>query len=106
MTQLTVAAALALIFLIQSPAAALAAALGGGSMALGTALTAWRGFPEGAPAADSALWRLVSGVLLKFLLVGLALVLGLGVWQLPPLPLLLGLIAGMLAFAIAAARRT
>lgn len=105
LAQLAVAAVLALIFWIQSPAAATAAALGGGAMALGTALAGLRGFSRAAPAAGEALWRLVSGLLLKWLLVLVAVLLGLALWRLPPLPLLAGLFAGELAFVLAAAKR-
>jgi hypothetical protein len=45
----------------------------------------------------------VAGLFFKFLLVGCVLLLGLGVWRLPPLPLLLGLFAGLVTFAVAAA---
>lgn len=96
---------LALAFWLHSPAAAAAAGLGGGLMALGTAVAGWRGFSRAAPAAGDALWRLVSGLLAKWLVVLVGLLLGLAVWRLPPLLLLAGLFAGELAFVLAAAKR-
>jgi ATP synthase protein I len=103
--QFAIAAALAMAFLAHSPQAAMAAALGGGAMALGTALAGLRGFSRAAPAAGEALWRLVSGLLLKWFVVLLALLLGLALWRLPPLPLLVGLFAGELAFTLTALKR-
>jgi ATP synthase protein I len=103
LTQLAVAGVLAALFLLASPSAALAAGLGGGALGMGTWVAAWRGFPRRAPGPSDALWALVSGLLLKILLVGLVLLLGLGVWRLPPLPLLLGVFAALLTFPVAAA---
>jgi ATP synthase protein I len=101
--QLAVAGVLALGFLLVSPQAALAAGLGGAALGAGTLLMGWRGFPARAPSASEALGGLVAGLLMKILLVGFVLLLGLGVWRLPPLPLLLGVFAGLVAFAVAAA---
>lgn len=103
--QLAVAVVLGLLFWLGSTQAALAAALGGGLMAAGTAMAGWRGFSRAAPAASDALWRLVGGLLIKWLVVLLGLLLGLALWRLPPLPLLAGLLAGELAFVLAAAKR-
>lgn len=97
------AGGLALVFLASSPQAALAAALGGGGLGLGTLLLGWRAFPGRAPSASEALAALVTGLLMKILLVGLVLLLGLAVWRLPPLPLLLGVFAGLATFWVAAA---
>ncbi|MFN3841860.1 MAG: hypothetical protein ACK4RW_01170 [Rehaibacterium terrae] len=105
LAQLAVAAGLGLLFWPWSAPAALAAALGGGVMAAGTAVAGWRGFSRAAPAAGDALWRLVGGLLIKWLVVLLGLLLGLALWLLPPLPLLAGLLAAELAFVLAAARR-
>lgn len=103
LAQLGAAGALALGFLLVSPQAALAAGLGAGMLGAGTWVTARRGFPQRAPNASEALWGLLSGLLMKILLVGLVLLLGLAVWRLPPLPLLLGVFAGLVTFAVAAA---
>jgi F0F1-type ATP synthase assembly protein I len=103
LSQLAVACVLSALFLLSSPSAALAAALGGVAQALGTWVMAWRGLPQRAPGPSDALWGWFSGLLLKILLVGLVLLLGLGVWRLPPLPLLLGVFAALLTFPVAAA---
>jgi hypothetical protein len=63
----------------------------------------WRAFPGRAPGASEALGGLVAGLLMKILLVGSVLLLGLGLWRLPPLPLLLGVFVGLVTFAVAAA---
>ncbi len=103
LAQLAVAGVLALCFLPLSLSAALAAALGAGVLGLGTLLVAWRGLPHHAPSASEALLGLVSGLIYKILLVFVVLFLGFGVWQLPPLPLLLGLFAGLVTFPVVAA---
>lgn len=97
------AGALALGFLLVSPSAALAAGLGSAMLGAGTLLLGWRAFPGRAPSASDALGGLVAGLLFKILLVGCVLLLGLGVWRLPPLPLLLGVFVGLVTFAVAAA---
>lgn len=103
LAQLVVAGALALGFLLVSPLAALAAGLGSAALGAGTLLLGWRAFPGRAPSASEALGGLVAGLVFKILLVGFVLLLGLGVWRLPPLPLLLGVFAGLVTFAVAAA---
>ncbi len=103
LAQWVVAGMLALGFLLVSPQAAMAAGLGSAALGAGTWLLGWRTFRQRAPSAGDALGGLVAGLFFKFLLVGCVLLLGLGVWRLPPLPLLLGLFAGLVTFAVAAA---
>jgi ATP synthase protein I len=79
--------------------------LGGLALTLGQALVAWRGLGATAPAAGSALLRIIAGLVMKWALVLAALVLGMAVWQLPPLALIGGIAAAGLAFMLAAATR-
>ena len=76
---------------------ALAAVIGGGSVAAGSLVLAWRSLPPTAASAGMALSRLVSGLLLKWFVVLGVLYLALAKMQLPPLPLLVGLVLGMMA---------
>jgi F0F1-type ATP synthase assembly protein I len=99
-----VASALAL--LAASPAHALAAALGGGALALGSWLAAWMAFAgHGPAAAATALGRLLAGMALKWLLLIAAVALGMAVWRLPPLGLACGVVVALLAQIVVALRR-
>ncbi len=96
--QCGVAMLVALAYLLaQSGREALAAAIGGGSVAVGSLVLAWRSLPPAAASAGMALSRLVSGLLLKWFVVLGALYLALAKLQLPPLPLLVGLVVVMMA---------
>ena len=95
--QSVVATLVALGFLMQDTRAAIAAAIGGGAVVLGSLMLAWRSMMGPAYSAGLALARLVSGLILKWFVVLGALYLSLARWQLPPLPLLAGLVATMAA---------
>lgn len=95
--QAAVATLVALGFLLQGVSAALAAGIGGFAVALGSLLLAWRSMMGPAYSAGLALARMVSGLILKWFVVLGALYLSLARWDLPPLPLLAGLIATMAA---------
>ena len=95
--QTVVATLVALAFLTQGVQSALAAAIGGGSVAMGSLVMAWRSLPAGAASAGAALSRLVSGMLLKWFVVLGALYLAMAKLLLPPLPLLVGLVVAMAA---------
>ena len=95
--QAVVAALVTLGFLMQDAQAAIAAAIGGGAVALGSLMLAWRSMSGPAYSAGLALARMVSGLILKWFVVLGALYLALARWQLPPLPLLAGLVATMAA---------
>lgn len=99
--QAGVALAAALVFLVQGTDAALAALVGGGSVALGSALMAWRAFAGGVDGGGMALMRLFGGLALKWLVVVAALYLALARLALPPLPLLAGLCAALVASLLA-----
>jgi F0F1-type ATP synthase assembly protein I len=90
----------ALPFLVQGFDRALAALVGGGivtAAGLLAALVALRG--EVAP-AGIALGRLLAGLVLKWLLVAVALIVALAALQLPGLPLLTGVVVAMLALVL------
>ncbi len=95
--QAAVATLVALAFLLQDAQAALAAAIGGGAVAFGSLLLAWRSMMGPAYSAGLALARIVSGLLLKWFVVLGALYLSLARLGLPPLPLLAGLVVTMAA---------
>jgi F0F1-type ATP synthase assembly protein I len=94
----------ALVYLVQGPWAALGALLGGGAVALGSALMAWRAFGGGVAGAGAALFRLLGGLALKWLVIVGALYLALARFELPPLPVIVGLgaalVASLLGFSI------
>ena len=96
--QAVVTAAVALAFLVQGSGSALAALVGGTAVTLGSALMAWRAFGGGIGGAFPVLLRLVGGLALKWLVIVGALYLALARWELPPLPLLAGLGAALVAF--------
>lgn len=100
----TVAVALvAALFLPRGPLQALAAAVGGLAMVAGGLLAARLAFGGGVLGAGSAVLRLAAGVVVKWFLVIGALLVGAGLWKLPPLPLMAGLVAGLVAQVLAAA---
>ena len=95
--QFVVAMLVALLFLVQGARESLAAAIGGGAVAAGSLVLAWRSLPPGAASAGLALSRLVSGLLLKWFVVLGACYLAMAKLALPPLPLLVGLVVAMMA---------
>lgn len=100
----TVAVALvAALFLPWGLLQALAAAVGGLAMVAGGLLAARLAFGGGVLGAGSAVLRLAAGVVVKWFLVIGALLVGAGLWKLPPLPLMAGLVAGLVAQVLAAA---
>ncbi len=100
MLQLAVALLAGLVFLLQGPREALAAALGAALVALGTGLLAMRAF-SGLYGAPMMLSRLFAGMLLKWLVV----IGGLGVillrYKLPALPAVTGLVAAHAIYLLA-----
>ena len=106
LAQVLAVAIVALALLAASPAHALAAALGGGALALGGWLSAWVALGGQTPAAAGlALGRLVTGLVLKWALLLAALLLGLAVWRLPPAALVGGVLVALLAQVLAMLRR-
>ena len=95
--QAAVAMLVALAFLLQDARAALSAGFGGGAVALGSLVLAWRAMMGPAYSAGLALARLVSGLILKWFVVLGVLYVSLARLGLPPLPLLAGLLVTMAA---------
>ena len=96
--QFVVAMLVALAFFFaQGEREALAAAIGGGSVAAGSLVLAWRSLPPAAASAGLALSRMVSGLLLKWFVVLGAAYFAMAKLQLPPPPLIVGMIAAMAA---------
>ena len=98
--QAAVALLAALAFLAQGPGHALAAGIGGGALALGNALAAGVSLGGIVP-ARVALARLLLGALLKWSIAIGIFAVALGVWRLPPLPMVVGLAAALLAYLLA-----
>lgn len=97
------AAALA-IGVAQGLLALKAALVGGMVVTLGNVLFGWVLFQPGVAPARTLSRAAYVGEALKWVWVGVALWLALGVAEEPPLPLLLGLIAAQIGFWVAVAR--
>jgi F0F1-type ATP synthase assembly protein I len=91
--------AVAALALSGLPAAG-SALIGGLIVALGNVVFGWRLFAPGIAPAGTLARAWYAGEVLKWLWVGFALWLALGPAQLPPLPLLAGLIAAQIGFWI------
>ncbi len=87
----------ALLFLLRGVPQAVAAAVGGMAIVAGALLAAWMAFGGGVLGAVSAMLRLVAGMMVKWVVVIGVLVIGAGLYKLPPLPLLAGVITGLVA---------
>lgn len=99
--QAVTAALVALAFLVDSVSSALGAGLAGAGVALGSALMAWRSFPGGVIGAGAALSRLFGGIALKWLVIAGAMYLALARFELPPVPVVTGLCAALVASLLA-----
>jgi len=96
--QFVVAMLVALLFLaFNGVKESLAAAIGGGAVAAGSLVLAWRSLPPGVASAGLALSRMVSGLLLKWFVVLGAVYVAMAKLALPPIPLLVGLVIGLMA---------
>lgn len=98
--QAAASAAVALVFLVQGPAQALAAGWGGAAMVAGNALAAVVALGGIVP-AGAAFARLLLATLAKWTVALVCLAIGLGAWRLPPLPMVAGLGLGVLAYLLA-----
>ena len=96
LAQAVVAAIAGLGFLVQGVPAALAALAAGLLVATGTGLLALRVFAPALAGPGSMLARFALGTLLKWIVVIVGFYLILGVWKLPALPALVGLVAAVL----------
>ena len=95
----------ALAFLAHGAPSALAAAVGGGAVVAGAVVAAWLSYRGGVQPATVVLVRWFAGVVARWVVALLVLVLGLGVWRLPALPLLAGVVLALAAQGLAALRR-
>ena len=89
--------ATALAFLLSGVDAALGALAGGTAMTLGSLLAAWKGFSGGVATAGVVLGRLLAGLAMKWFVVVGGLYLAIGVWRLPAVPVLAGVIVAAVA---------
>ena len=97
-TQAVVALLVALVFLAgDGTRAAVSAAIGGLALALGNVFATLLSL-RGAVPARFAFAALLAGTTAKWLVVFVALGIALRVWQLPPLPMLAGLVTGLMAW--------
>ncbi|HEV8695477.1 MAG TPA: ATP synthase subunit I [Lysobacter sp.] len=100
--QAAVTVATALVSLLSSRDAALGALAGGTAMTLGSLLAAWGAFAGGVAGAGVALWRLLSGTALKWIVVVGGMYLAIAAWHMPALPVLAGAAMAAAAWLIAA----
>ncbi len=98
--QAVVGVLVSLAFLVQGPQSAVSAGIAGGSLALGSAIAAMLAL-GGVVTAHVAFARLLLGMLAKWVVVIAAFVVALGIWRLPPVPLLVGLAVGVLVYSLA-----
>ena len=98
--QALVAVLVATAFLAQGPRAALAAAAGGAALVAGHLVVAAVALGGGIVPARVVFARLLLGIAGKWLVVVAVMAVALGVWRLPPLPMLAGLVAGLLAYYV------
>lgn len=99
--QMGIAALAAVVFLSwQGWPAALAAGIGALALALGNAAMAWLALPR-IVSARVAFSRLMLGVVTKWCVVVAVLGIALGIWRLPALPMLAGLVAGLIGYLLA-----
>lgn len=98
--QAIVATLVAVAFLVQGPQQALAAAVGGVAMLIGNALAASLALGGGIQPARAAFARLLLGTLGKWAVVMGGLAIAFGMWRISPLPALVGVVAGLLAYLL------
>lgn len=84
-----------------APRDALAVGIGGMAGALGNAAAAVMALGGGIAPARVAFGRLMLGAAAKWCIAIALFALALAIWRLPPLPMLLGLAAGTLAYLVA-----
>ena len=99
--QAAVATLVALAFLALGTRHALAAGVGGIAMLAGNGLAVAVALGGGIQPARAAFARLVLGTLVKWGVVLVVVAVALEAWRLPPLPILAGLVAGVLAYLLA-----
>ncbi|MGV8941028.1 MAG: hypothetical protein ACOH1P_05720 [Lysobacter sp.] len=90
-----------LAFLAQGVPSALGALIGGGAVVAGGGVATLVALGGGVQAAGAVIGRLWAGVIVKWVVVFAVLALGLAGFKLPPLPMLVGVVATTLAFVLA-----
>lgn len=90
-----------LAFLVLGAHSALAALVGGFAVVAGGGLAALVSLGGGVQPAGAVMSRMLAGVMVKWLVVFAVLALGLAGFQLPPLPMLVAVMATMLAYVLA-----
>ena len=104
--QLATVALLALAFLARGPSAALAAGLGAAAVAGAAWLSARIALGGGVAPAAEAMLRMFAGIVAKWVVVGVVLVVAVWPLSLPPAPLAVGVVVALLVqFAAMLARR-
>lgn len=103
--QVGATALVALAFLARGVDSALAAAVGGGAVVAGALAAAWLSYRGGVQPANVVLVRWFAGVMVRWVVVLLALLLGFAVWRLPSLALLAGVAVALAAQGLGALRR-
>jgi F0F1-type ATP synthase assembly protein I len=98
--QAAVVGVVAAAFLFSGTREALSALAGGLALVAGHLLVAALALGGGIVPARAAFARLLLGLLGKWLLVVVAVAIALEAWHLPPLPALVGVIAGLLAYLV------
>lgn len=84
---------------------ALAVVSGGAAVTLGSALAAILTYRGGVQPAGIVLVRWFAGVVGRWIVAGTLLVLALGIWRLPALPVLVGVVLALVAQVVGAMRR-
>lgn len=84
---------------------ALAAAVGGGAVAVANAVAAWLSYRGGVQPATVVLVRWFAGVAVRWIVVLGGLMVALAAWRLPALPLLAGVAVALAAQGLIALRR-
>lgn len=102
---LAVMGAAAGFYLLSGPKQALAVLLTGLATVAGGWLAARTALGGGVQAAGTAMVRLILAMVFKWVLVIAALVLGFGLWRLPPVGLLAGIAIGLIFQVLALAKR-
>lgn len=95
--QVAVTVALSAAFLFKGMPWAVAAMVGGSSVVLGVWISTWVALGGKVGPAGAAMGRLLAGMMLKWLLISLVIAVAMGVFRLPALPILAGVVVSVLA---------
>lgn len=99
--QLGIAGLVGLGFCLRDWQSGTAAWFGGGAIAIGNALFAWRLYADGIAPAKRIARAVYAAEVMKWVWLVLALYLALAVFGLTPLPLIIGVLAAQVAFWVA-----